>query len=225
MRFRVLGPLEVYRWGMPVAVGGPRQRAVLGALLMRANKLSTVAYLTDAAWEKSPASPESNIRTYVSDLRRRLGDSDGAGLRLVARQGGYVLNVWRGELDAVAFEELVDLGDRELRAGDTGAAADHLAQALTLWSSRPFEGLEVGPTLRTEAARLEDRRTYAAERYARAAGDLGRYEETVRVLRGLVREYPLREELWAELMSAHLTAGYRAEALDTDDGLARCSGE
>jgi DNA-binding SARP family transcriptional activator len=64
--FRLLGPLEVYENGVPLSLGGRRQRAVLAALLLRANATATVGYLASAVWETPPVAPESNIRTYVA---------------------------------------------------------------------------------------------------------------------------------------------------------------
>ena len=69
MEFRLLGSLEVCADGRPIALGGPRERATLLALLLRANEVVTVPYLVDAVWERLPASPETNLRTYVSSLR------------------------------------------------------------------------------------------------------------------------------------------------------------
>ncbi|MGH3171231.1 MAG: AfsR/SARP family transcriptional regulator [Trebonia sp.] len=214
MGFRLLGPLEACFSGESLTLGGPRQRAVLAALLMRANRVSTMEYLTEATWDKPPAAPESNIRTYVAGLRRRLGGQHASARRLTGRPGGYLLQAFPGELDSDVFSELVDEGDAALRNGDSEAALDRFGQALALWRGRPMEGLEVGAPLRAGAARLEAMRVSAAQRFAEAASALGRHDETVTLLRGLTAEHPLDERLWAELMSALHWAGRRAEVLD-----------
>lgn len=72
MEFRLLGELEVWHDGRALELGGPRQRAVLAALLLRANAVATVDYLCDAVWRRLPASPATNLRTYVAGLRRCL---------------------------------------------------------------------------------------------------------------------------------------------------------
>ena len=71
-RFRLLGVLEV---GTVERLGGPRQRAVLAALMLRANATASIGYLTRAAWDDPPAAPESNLRTYVAGLRRALREA------------------------------------------------------------------------------------------------------------------------------------------------------
>src|ERR1700722_9193328 len=214
MKFRLLGPLEACFSGERVTLGGPRQRAVLAALLMRANRVSPMAYLTEATWGKPPVAPESNIRTYVVGLRRCLGGQGASMCRLAGHPGGYMLLTFPGELDTAVFSELVDEGDVALRNGDPEAAFDRFGQALALWRGRPIEGLEVGMPLRAEAARLEAMRVRAAQRFAQAAGVVGRHDETVTLLRGLTAEHPLDERLWAELMSALHRVGRRADVLD-----------
>jgi len=49
--FGVLGPLEVLRSGRAVPLGGPRQRAVLGVLLLQANRVVSVDRLVEDVWE------------------------------------------------------------------------------------------------------------------------------------------------------------------------------
>jgi DNA-binding SARP family transcriptional activator len=214
MEFRLLGPLEACLSGERLTLGGPRQRTVLAALLMRANRVSTMAYLSEATWDRSPVAPGSNVRTYVAGLRRCLGGQNASTRRLTGRPGGYLLLTFPGELDTTVFSELVNEGDVALRKGDSEVAFDRFGQALALWRGRPMEGLEVGMPLRAEAARLEAMRVGAAQRFAQAASVLGRHDETVTLLRGLTAEHPLDERLWGELMAALHGAGRRAEVLD-----------
>ena len=39
MDFRILGPIEVIDAGQPLAIGGAKQRALLGMLLLHANEI------------------------------------------------------------------------------------------------------------------------------------------------------------------------------------------
>jgi DNA-binding SARP family transcriptional activator len=126
VEFRLLGPLEVLRDGERVELGGPRERAVLAALLFRANNVASVGYLVESVWDRVPVSPESNVRTYVVGLRRRLGTS-----RLVTRDGGYLLSVVPGELDVATFDEQISRAEEALADGDPDAAADGFRRALT----------------------------------------------------------------------------------------------
>lgn len=214
MEFRLLGPLEVERDGESVGLGGPREKAVLGALLLRANQFASVGYLVDAVWDSAPASPETNLRTYVAGLRRRLGPGSDGTDRLLTRNGGYVFVAARGELDVAVFEDLVDRGERALAEDDTRTAAQLFESALARWRGEPLDGCRVGPGLRADMARLRERRLRALEQYATARIRLGRRGAAIGDLRELVVEHPLREELWAQLMIALCRSGRRAEALE-----------
>lgn len=213
MDYRLLGPVEVRRAGNATSLGGPRRQAVLAALLFRANSVASISYLTDAVWEKPPAAPESNLRTYVAALRRVLHDPSERDDRVETRLGGYLLRVRPGELDVVTFNDL--LGRRTATHEDAEAVADRIGEALALWRGRPLEGLVVGPELQAEVSRVVERRIDAEQRYARALDELGRNDEATDRLRILVNEYPLREELWTRLIWALYRSNRRAEALHT----------
>jgi DNA-binding SARP family transcriptional activator len=200
--------LEVVQDGVPVKLGGPRERAVLGALLLRANETVSVGQLVESVWETPPASPESNLRTYVASLRRRLGSP-----RLVTSTRGYLLNVHPGELDLAVFEELVATGESAIERGDPRHAVDCFERALHLWRGDPFEDQRPGPLLRAEATRVRDKWLRAVGRYSAAKIELGEHRNVVDLLRHLVSRYPLREELWVRLMVALHGSGRRAEAL------------
>jgi len=65
----------------------------LTALLLRANELVSIDYLASAAWERPPPSWRSNVRTYLSAIRRLLPAE-----RLFGTASGYRLVVRPGEL-------------------------------------------------------------------------------------------------------------------------------
>jgi DNA-binding SARP family transcriptional activator len=215
MEFRLLGPVEVRRAGELLPVGGARDRALLAALLLRANEVAPVGYLVEAAWERPPASPDTNLRTYISRLRRRLVGADDDASRVVTRDGGYLFVVGPGELDVAEFERQFDRGRDALAAADHATAARAFGAALELWRDDPLSDQRHGPTLEPELTRLRGRRLDALEGYARARIELGRAVDVVDDLTGLVAEHPLREELWAQLMTALYRTGRRADALET----------
>ncbi len=207
MRYRLLGPLQIRRGGEELRLGGPRQRAVLATLALRANETVSFEHLSEAVWESPPAAPESNIRTYVAALRKLLPED------LVTVPGGYRLDVPPSEVDVGVFDELSARGDEAARAGDHRAAAAAFEEALALWRGSVLEGLAVGPGLQAELSRLEDRRLTVAERHARAMIELGHGDRLIGDLLKLTALAPLREQLWFQLMRALHRAGRTAEAL------------
>jgi DNA-binding SARP family transcriptional activator len=210
MQFLILGPLEVSDGGRKLALGGPKQRAVLAHLILRANRVVPADLLIDGLWgEEPPESARNTLQTYVYRLRKVLGDG-----RLEGRDGGYVLTATPGEIDAERFEALVKQGRAEV-ATDPGAAAATLSDALSLWRADALADVTEEPSLRGEAARLEELRLSATEHRVAAQIAMGGHSAVVPELESLTARYPLRERLWANLMLALYRSGRQAEALST----------
>ena len=128
VQFRVLGPLEVDAGDGPIPLGGPKQRAVLANLLIRANQLVPADTLIDEIWgDDPPERARHTLQTYVSNLRRALG-----GDRLQGRSPGYILLVDPFDLDAARFDSLVRDAKEALPVAPTVAVAT-LDDALALW--------------------------------------------------------------------------------------------
>src|SRR5687768_18338534 len=99
MLIRVLGPLEVDAGAGPIPLGGPKQRAVLAHLLVRANQLVPADTLVDEIWGEEPPDQARNIiQTYVSHLRKALGRD-----RIQSQAPGYRLRLDHSELDVTRF--------------------------------------------------------------------------------------------------------------------------
>jgi serine/threonine protein kinase/ABC-type glycerol-3-phosphate transport system substrate-binding protein len=207
MRYKVLGPLQVTGPGGPISLGGPKQRAVLAYLLVRANELVPAESLIDQVWSgEPPEAARGTIHSYISHLRKALGPD-----RIEGRPPGYVLHVSSDELDAERFERL--LSEARFANGSPGRAGNLLREALELWTGPAFADLSFEPSLAAEIARLDELRLQALEE--RIAADLaeGRHGEVIGELESLTRGLPLRERLWELLMLALYRSRRPAEAL------------
>jgi WD40 repeat protein/DNA-binding SARP family transcriptional activator len=217
MRFRVLGPLEVDADGGPLVLGGPKERLLLALLLTRPNRVVAVEALLGGLWgEHPPSSAAKTLQSHVVRLRRVLepGRARGApGEVLVTREPGYLLRVRPGGLDAARFEELTAASRRALSAGEAAAAGSLLREALGLWRGGAFEEFLDSDLAVAEADRLGELRLVAVEDRVEADLRLGRHRELVAELEGLVRDQPLRERLWAQLLMALYRSGRQADAL------------
>src|SRR5436190_2050674 len=72
--FAVLGPIEVRVDGETVALGGPKQRALLALLLLNANDVVSRDRLLDAVWgERAPVGAQRSLDSYIWRLRTLLG--------------------------------------------------------------------------------------------------------------------------------------------------------
>src|SRR5262249_60049108 len=80
VRFEVLGPLRVSREdGLPVRLVSGRQRALLTALILHANRTVPVQRLIAALWgDDAPPSARGLVSTYVWRVRGLLADRPGA---------------------------------------------------------------------------------------------------------------------------------------------------
>ncbi len=195
MEFRILGPLEVLENGQALDLGGQKQRIVLAVLLLGPNRVVSQQRLIDALWEEEP--PETAVKAlqvYVSQLRKAVGKE-----RVVTRAPGYLLRVEPDELDVERFQRLAEEGK--------------LAEALSLWRGAALSDFAYLRFAQSETARLEELRLACLE--GRIEDDLarGRHAELTGELEALVREYPLRERLRAQLMLALYRSGRQAEAL------------
>jgi DNA-binding SARP family transcriptional activator len=217
MRFWVLGPLQVEADDGPVALGGPKERLLLALLLARPNQVVSVEALIRGLWgEQRPATAAKTLQSHVKRLRRALepGRARGAaGEVLVTREPGYLLRVSPGGLDAAWFEELTAQARRALAEGQADAAASMLREALGLWRGEAFQEFLDTDLGAAESDRLAELRLAAVEDHIEADLRLGRHRELVAELEGLVRDQPLRERLWAQLLLALYRSGRQADAL------------
>ena len=215
VKFRVLGPVEVRVAGRQAPLGGPRQRAVLGALLLQANTDLSVRTLLRSVWADTPVSARSNLRTYLTRLRRALHVPGEPESRLRAGATGYAVTVLPGELDLADFAAHTVAAER---AAAAEAAVTHWAQALAVWRGAALAGISAGPLLAAEAARLDARREFVRERLLRTRLHLGEHAELVPELRALLVRDPLAEDWTMLLMLALHRCGRRAEALEVYRG-------
>ena len=210
VEFRLLGSVEVFEEGNgAVSLGGPRQRAVLAHLLLRANNLVPTEVLIDEVWgDEPPEAARNALQSYASHLRKAIGPG-----RLEGSRAGYVLRADPSELDTVRFQLLLRDAQR-LMPIDPKAAIAAFDQALSLWRGPAFGDLAPEPSLRAEAARLDELRLGAMEDRIEALLTIGVHDQVIGELEGLTARHPLRERLWGQLILALYRAGRQAEALD-----------
>jgi predicted ATPase/DNA-binding SARP family transcriptional activator len=194
IQYGLLGPVQAVRDGRPLALGGPRQRAVLTRLLLAAGRVVPAGTVADDVWGGCPPpSAAKTLQKYVSELRQVLGSSE---LRTVG--GGYSLD---GDVDVARFTHLLTRGDA--------------AAALELWRGEALGGLPDVPFVAAERARLEELRLAAVEQRAGEGIHAGRHAEVVAGLAELAAAHPDREHLTALLMEALYRSGRQTEALET----------
>ena len=193
-----------------LALGSPRQRALLAVLLVHRGEPVSTERLIDELWEEqAPASATKIVQGYVSNLRKVLGD----GL-LLTHGHGYLLTPKPDQTDLDHFESLVVDARRAVQEGDARSGAARLREALGLWRGPPLADFAYESFAQPEIARLEEWRLSALEDRMDVELALDDPAALVGELDGLVREHPLRERFLGQLMLALYRAGRQVEALE-----------
>ncbi|MDX8036050.1 BTAD domain-containing putative transcriptional regulator [Lentzea sp. BCCO 10_0856] len=204
MEFGLLGAVEVRVGDRVVDVGHSRQRCVLAVLLVEANRLVPVDVLVDRVWgEQVPHRARNAVAGYVSRLRQVLPDE----VRIVGRQGGYLLTADPMSVDVHRFDHLVALA--RVRPDE---AVELLNDALGLWRGEPFSTLDT-PWLAAVRSALEARRLAALLDRNDLALEQGRHTELLAELDATAAAFPLDERLAGQLMLALYRCGRQADAL------------
>ncbi|MEU3860492.1 BTAD domain-containing putative transcriptional regulator [Streptomyces sp. NPDC028722] len=194
------------------AIGSPKVRALLAALLLEPGRVVSVQSLKDALWGGAPpVSAKASLHNHVTRLRRLLDDPE----RLRAVPPGYLLRVDHGELDVHVFDALV----AEARAAHARCDWPDVVRACTtglaLWRGTPLSGLPADLGGYALVQRLEEARLFLLEWRYDAELTVGgtRLAALVPELAALVAEHPLREAYHRQLMLALHRTGRQAEAL------------
>ncbi|MCT7354133.1 AfsR/SARP family transcriptional regulator, partial [Streptomyces sp. 15-116A] len=209
MEFRVLGPIEVRRAGHRVPISGTKLHTVLAALLLARGEVVSDDRLSRLLWGWAPpVTAGAQLYTYVSRLRKLLG----ADILIDRRPPGYAMAIGNAWVDLFAFEELARTGREALLARDHEKAADLLRDALARWSGPPLANT-TEHLAETEGPSLLEARAATLEYRIAADLELGRHEQITAELTGLVAEFPLRERVRGQLMTALCRSGRQADAI------------
>jgi len=209
VKFSILGPLEAEDGGARVDLGGGKQKALLGLLLLEAGRVVPVDRLIDGLWgDEVPESAPKMVQIFVSQLRKQLPRE-----LIRTRSPGYLLDLDGHTLDLHVFEAMHARGREALADGRAEEAARELRRALDLWHGVPLAEF-AEPFARPEEARLVEQQLACLEDRVDAELALGREAELVAELDALVHRHPLRERPRSQLMLALYRCGRHAEALD-----------
>ncbi|MFI9381042.1 BTAD domain-containing putative transcriptional regulator [Kutzneria sp. NPDC052558] len=209
MHFRLLGPVCAVSGDTTVELSGRKPRALVALLAVNAGHVVPIDVLIDALWgEEPPDSARAGVHSYVSTLRRTLGEGV-----IMRRSAGYELAVPPERVDVHVFTRKVAQARQALAAERFAAAAQDLTEALELWRGPALGGVD-GDWAERERSRLGQLRLAALEDRIEADLRLGRGPRLIAELTALVDDNPLRERPRWQLMLALYQAGRQAEALE-----------
>ena len=215
MQFSLLGPMVVHDDdGVAVPITAARQRTVLAALLLHANRAVSQDQLIEILWDdQAPDSARLSLVNYVARARRALGPVGGA--RVQTTPAGYLITVHKGELDCLQARDLEQEAYEASRSGDWNRTGRLSRDALALWRGEPFQDVPSAVLLREEAPALAAMRLRIHELGIDADLHVGDYQGAIARLSPLIRLHSLRERFYEQMIVAQYGAGLRAEALET----------
>ncbi|MEU3607453.1 BTAD domain-containing putative transcriptional regulator [Streptomyces sp. NPDC035033] len=211
--------MEVLDDGRTVGLGGAKQRATLGFLLLHPNKVVPTSRLLGALWEgdDAPVTARKILQNAVYGLRGALSSGRGAtgaaAPALLTRPPGYMMRVDPDQVDLHLFHALAGRGRDHLAAQDPETAVTLLRDALALWRGPALADLVEKDVAWPELAAVENARLDAMEDYVEAQLACGRHHEILAELEAMVRAEPLRERACGQLMLALYRCGRQADSL------------
>jgi predicted ATPase/DNA-binding SARP family transcriptional activator len=201
----VLGRVVVRRDGVPAAVPTGRTTELLIRLALEGGRPVRAQRLAEDLW---PGGARPNtLQVKVSQLRRALGGA----AAVPGGPAGYALVA--DTVDAVDAIRLAAEGAARLADGDPEAAATACRAGLRLFDTEVLPAAGDGDWVAPHRVRLTEVRLRLTEDELAARLALGAAGELVGELEALVAEHPLREGLWALLVTALYRAARPADAL------------
>ncbi|MEU5404223.1 AfsR/SARP family transcriptional regulator [Streptomyces sp. NPDC005963] len=211
--FRLLGPMVVHDGvtGTDIVPPGPKQRALLATLVIRAGEHLSVDSLVEELWgDRPPANAPNALQAHVARLRRLLPTPGHEWISTLPT--GYLMTLGPASTDVARFAHLSHQGRAKVPE-DSRNATELLCHALSLWQGTALQDSRHGPICTAEADRLEEQRLTTLEALYEASLNCGRYVEIISALERLTSDHPLRERFYDLLMVALYRGGRQAEAL------------
>ena len=210
MWFRVLGPLRVETTQPEaLALGGLKQRTVLAMLVANAGRPVSVDQLVEGVYgDGALRTARRTIQTYVSNLRRLLGDS------VIEKHGkGWQFSIGDHRLDSL------DAESRYLDSMGATISPEERARTLTgvlaLWNGLPFEDVDAHGLLEPEVARLNELELAATVAQIDAELTLGNHEGALRRIESMLRKHQYDERVRGQHMLALYRSGRQRDALSS----------
>ena len=201
----VLGAVEAHRDGVRLGLPGGKTTQLLARLALDAGAPVRADAILEDLWAE-PTEPNT-LHSKVSQLRRALGDT-----ALVVRTGdSYALAVPREAVDAWRVVDLAGASAAARAADDPATSLERALEGLALFRGDVL--IDAGDWATPHRTRLEEVRLGLVEDAMAARVELGAGGEVVGELESLVEAHPLRERLWAALITALYRAGRQADAL------------
>lgn len=217
VQFNILGPLEVVDHGSVVPLGGVKPRAMLGMLLLRANRVVPSSKLLDSLWVGGvPPTARKMLQNAASALRDVLARDGGSADPpvLLTHTPGYLLHIEPGTIDLNRFTRHTEQGRAYAADDDWEAARQELRSALGVWRGPVLADLTEASTVWPEAVEIQRTQLVVTEELFDAELACGRHREVVAEIESVAGRELSHERLVAQLMLALYRCGRQLDALE-----------
>jgi DNA-binding SARP family transcriptional activator len=209
-QFTVLGPIEVVHAGRVIPITACKQRVILAALLIHANRVVPVSDLVAYLWDDSPPRADRNsLQNHLMRLRRTLGTD----ALIHTRPNGYLIRVDRDSVDVHRFHSLVTTAKTAIQNREFRSVSRLLGAALDLWQGPALVDTPSSCLQREVVPSWAETRLRAVELRIDAELTLGRHHDLIAELTDLTARHPFRESFWGRRIIALYRARRQAEAL------------
>lgn len=218
LRFGILGTLEVRDGHNRITPTAPKLRQTLALLLVRHNTLVQTEAFIDELWgEYPPVSAITTLQTYIYKLRGIFSAKNltSPACALQTHPSGYMMSISEEAIDVNQFEQILELGKKELDENRNEQASQRLSKALSFWRGPALVDVMTGNILSAYTASLEEKKLRALDLCIETELKLGRHRDIVGELKQLVVTHPLHEAFYIQLMKALHRSGRRSEAMET----------
>jgi DNA-binding SARP family transcriptional activator len=213
VELRLLGPVQLRYGERQIGLGSSKQRCVLAALGLAEGRPVTVETLIDRVWDQTPpTSCRATLFSYVSRIRRILGEAAESAFELGKTDGGYRLGADPDRVDLWRARALVAAARTRVEAGELEAANRLLADAGGLYQGTALAGLTGNWVDRARHWIGQEYQSLLDLRYETALR-LGRHADIVVELGRDVAAFPSNERLAGHLLLALYRCGRVGEAL------------
>ncbi|MFI6776103.1 BTAD domain-containing putative transcriptional regulator [Nocardia sp. NPDC050412] len=204
--YRILGVLEVRRFGRRVDIPKGNTQNVLAALLLNSNSVVTSDTLIERIWgDRPPKTARAVLQNSVSRLRSLTDPTHNARAAptpIVTEPNGYSIRVQDGALDLHRFDRMVVAAEAAGTEGRMRDAADLLYQALSIWHNDLLPDVTALGLRRVEIRQLCERRVGVLDRWADLELGSGQSHRVIPELRAAITAMPTAERLRYQLVRA-----------------------
>lgn len=193
---------------------GPLAQVALACLVLQRDRLTPREELAEVLWDDRPPNTwRSALRGLLSRLRAALASAELGSTVITNTAGSYQLRLPPGaEVDVETASDALARARSALDEGPAHVARDHALHAVSGTTGEFLPGAHTRWVQR-ERAQLHEAHVQSLELLSQAALVCGDHLQALRAAERATSLEPVRESAHLRVLSAHLAAGNRGEAI------------